>query len=110
MQRMIDWQRFPATFTRHAMDCFVFNPESPTHASEEQVRALLDHAERYLNTAAYPRIPGLGVSARATLRSCRRALDLDSGESAAPAETEQAASVAVAPARRPRWAKAFPRL
>lgn len=73
---MIDWQRFPATFTRHAMDSFVFNPESPTHASEEQVRALLDHAERYLNSAAFPRIPGLGVSARATLRSCERALAL----------------------------------
>lgn len=92
------------------MDCFVFNPESPTHASEEQVRALLDHAERYLNTSAYPRIPGLGVSARATLRSCRRALDLPADEPKPASQPEEPSSEPVTIARRPRWAKAFPRL
>lgn len=78
MSRMIDWTKFPKRFTLEAIDRFVFVPESSTHASEEQVRALLADAESYIEKSGdHDRTPGLGISARAVVRVCRQALGLD---------------------------------
>ncbi len=86
MSRMIDWTKFPKRFTLEAIDRFVFVPESSTHASEEQVRALLADAESYVEKSGdHDRTPGLGISARAVVRVCRQALGLDDG--APPAGT-----------------------
>jgi len=86
---MIDWTKFPKRFTLEAIDRFVFVPESATHASEEQVRALLEDAESYIGKSGeHDRTPGLGISARAVVRVCRQALDMDPlpVEGAAPAD------------------------
>jgi hypothetical protein len=73
---MIDWTKFPKRFTLEAIDRFVFVPESATHASEEQVRALLEDAQSYIGKSGqHDRTPGLGISARAVVRVCRQALD-----------------------------------
>ena len=78
MTRMIDWTKFPKRFTLEAMDRFVFVPETATHASEEQVRALLEDAESYIGKCGeHDRTPGLGISARAIVRVCRQALEMD---------------------------------
>ena len=88
------------------MDCYVFNPETPTDCSEEQVKALLDYAERYLSNATYPRVPGLGVSARAMVRCCKRALNGVVSERRVPEAKVQSPTAPMPRARRPYWAKA----
>jgi len=76
---MIDWTKFPKRFTLEAIDRFVFVPETATHASEEQVRALLEDAESYIGKSGeHHRTPGLGISARAVVRVCRQALNPES--------------------------------
>lgn len=75
MKDMIDWSKFPRTFTRDAIERYSFVPETPTHASKTQINQLMEDAQRYLVDAPYPRTAGLGVSARSVIRSCARALD-----------------------------------
>lgn len=78
MSRMIDWTKFPKRFTLEAIDRYVFVPETPTHASEEQVRALLEDAQSYIGkNGEHDRTPGLGISARAVVRVCRQALGIE---------------------------------
>ncbi|MCC7548338.1 MAG: hypothetical protein IT532_11290 [Burkholderiales bacterium] len=105
---MIDWTKFPKRFTLEAIDRFVFVPESATHASEEQVRALLDDAEAYIHKSGeHERTPGLGISARAVVRVCRQALRLEDSKQDAVPQGEPSPDPGTAePARkhrRPSW-------
>ncbi len=110
MSRMIDWTKFPKRFTLEAMDRFVFVPESSTHASEEQVRALLADAESYVGKSGeHDRTPGLGISARAVVRVCRQALGQENdGASPTPAsgdpDVEFRRDLPQRKRRRPAWA------
>jgi len=112
MTRMIDWTKFPKRFTLEAIDRYVFVPESATHASEEQVRALLEDAESYIGkNGEHDRTPGLGISARAVVRVCRQALGIEADaalDGTHPDELACAIAPTPAPRKRKRPAWAYP--
>ena len=76
---MIDIRRFPKKFMQDSIDRGVFDPESDSEASVEQIKALLSDAEFYADQWG-PEAPWLKSSAKATVRHCRRALGLEGQE------------------------------
>lgn len=71
----VDWRKFPPYFTGDSIERGIFKPETDTHASAEQISALLSDAEYYTDKHGPDMCPaGLIPSARAVVKHCRRAL------------------------------------
>lgn len=80
---MIDYSKWPPYFVADSIEREIFQPESDTHASVSQVRALIADAKFYTDAWGPDQCPrGLKQSARAVLRHATAALESEHGTGA----------------------------